>query len=65
MFLIICLLNRAAALRLIDGEAHGIRHIVGVHDNMAFGISGRTANSLHEGGLRTEEAFFIRIQNRH
>ena len=58
-------LNFPAALRLLDGRFHGRRFVVGIHDDLAVGISGRTADGLDETGLGSEEAFFVRIQNSH
>ena len=32
---------------------------------MSFGIAGRTADSLNQGGFRTQEAFLVCVQNGH
>ena len=49
----------------VDGFAHGIGHVVGVHDDMAFTVSGGSSDGLDEGGFGTEEAFFICIEDRY
>ena len=51
VFLIVFLLKGPAAFSLIDGAAHGICHVVGVHDDMAVGVSGGAPDGLDEGGL--------------
>ena len=62
--LIVGLLNRAAAFRLRNGAAHGVRHVIGIHNHVPLGISRRTAYGLHERGLRAQEALLVGIQNR-
>ena len=57
-------MNRAAALRLRNGAAHGVRHVIGIHNHVPLGISRRTAYGLHERGLRAQEALLVGIQNR-
>ena len=63
--LIKSVLNAATTLRFIDGGAHGRRHIVRVHDDPAFGISGCPTDGLDQAGLTAQEAFLVRIQNRY
>ena len=65
VLLIVGVLDGAAALRLGNGPGHGGGHCVGVHDHLALGISGGTANGLDEGGLGAQEALLVRIQNGH
>ena len=65
MLLIIVLLDLPSAVRLRDSRAHGICHIIRIHDNMSFRITRCTPNRLNQGSLGTQEAFLIRIQNRH
>ena len=63
MFLVIFLLDGATSLCLLDGAAHGIRHVVRVHDDMAVGVSGGTANSLDQRGLGPQEALLVGVDN--
>ena len=63
MFFVVFLLDAAASVRFLYGGAHGVRHIVRIHHNMSFRITGGTAHRLYEGGLGTQEAFLVRIQN--
>ena len=51
MFLVILLLDLSSSFRLFNGVFHGIRHVIGVHDHMAFGITGSAANGLDQGCL--------------
>lgn len=36
----------ASAACLLDGELHGVCHLVGIHDHHAVEVSGRTADGL-------------------
>ena len=65
MLLIVCFLDLTSSLCLFNGQTHGIRHIVRIHDYMAFAVSRSTANGLNEGCLGSQESFLIRIQNCH
>ena len=65
MLFIVFHLDLAAALRLIDRHLHGLCDRIRVHDNMSLRISRRAADSLDQRCLRAQEAFFIRIQDRH
>ena len=64
MRLVVGLLYRAAALRLRDRPSHRVRHVIGVHNHTALGISRRAAYGLHERGLRAEEALLVGVKNR-
>ena len=63
MFFIVFLLDLAAALCLVNGFSHGIGDRISIHDHMAFGVSGGTADGLDQGSFRTEKSLFICIQN--
>ena len=65
MFFIIFHLNLTAAPRLINSHLHRVRNRVRIHDNMPFCISRGTPDRLDQGCLRTQEAFFVRIKDRH
>ena len=65
MGLIVAVLNLAAAGSFLHGGSHGSGHIVRIHDDLALGISGRTANGLDQAGLAAQETFLVRIQNGH
>ena len=65
MRLVIGLLYAAASIGLVDGPLHGICHHIRVHDHVAVYVSGRAAHRLDQRGLRTQEAFFIGVQDRH
>ena len=65
MLLIICLLDGAAAIRLIDGILHRFRDTVRVHDDVAMLISGCTADDLDHRSFRAQEALLIRIEDSH
>ena len=41
-------LDAAATVGLVDTDLHGIRHIIGIHDDMAFRISRRTPHCLDQ-----------------
>ena len=65
MLLVEVVLNRTAALRLVDGRPHGGRDLVGVHDDQALRVSGGAADGLDEGCLAAEEALLVRVQDGH
>ena len=65
MLLIICLLDGAAAIRLIDGILHRFRDTIRVHDDVAMLISGCTADDLDHRSFRAQEALLIRIEDGH
>ena len=62
---VIRILNRAAALRLVDGRAHGGRDLIGVHDNASPGVSRGAADRLDQARLTAQEALLVRIEDRH
>ena len=63
MLLVILHLDGAAALRLIDGQRHGIRHLVGVHDHLPRHVSSRAADGLDERTVVAQETFLVGIQD--
>ena len=65
MFLIVLLLYLTAPLCLVQRFLHRVRHLICIHDHMAFCISGRPSYGLDQGCLRTEESFLVRIQDSH
>ena len=65
MFLVIFILYLPAPVRFLNRSPHGIRHIIRIHNDMAFRVPGRTPYGLYQGSFRAQEAFLIRIQNSH
>ena len=64
MGFIVSLLQFPAAAGLLDRIAHGIRHIVRIHDHMTFTVSCGTSDGLDQRCLRPQESFLVRIQDR-
>ena len=50
--------------RLVDGDAHRVGHVVGVHDDATAHVAGGAADGLDEATLVTQEALLIGIENR-
>ena len=65
MLFVICHLNLATALRLLDGFFHRIGHNVCIHDDLAVGITGRTANRLNQRTTVAQETFLVSVENCH
>ena len=65
MFLVVPLLYLAPSVGLLNRHSHGVRHLVRIHDNMAFAVAGSTSNGLNQGCLRTQESLLISIQDSH
>ena len=65
MLFVICHLNLATALRLLDGFFHRIGHNVGIHDDLAVGVTGRAANRLNQRTAVAQEAFLVSVENCH
>ena len=65
MFFIIFHLDLTTSVGLIQCFPHGVRDGVRIHDDMAFRITGRTADSLDQGSRTSKESFLICIQNGH
>jgi len=54
-----------AALGLVDGALHGAGDVVGVEDRPAVEVARGAADGLDQRPLRTQEAFLVRIEDRH
>ena len=65
MFLVVGDLDLATTHRLRDGLVHRIRHVVRVHVDLAGHVSGGAADRLDERASRAQEAFLVRIEDRH
>ena len=63
MFFVISHLNCTPTFRLINRYAHRVRDMIRIHNDMTVRISRRTSYRLYQGSLRTQEAFFVSIQN--
>ena len=55
----------AAALGFVHGRPHRGGDSVGIEDNPAGGVAGRTAESLNKCAGGTQKAFLVRIQDSH
>jgi hypothetical protein len=58
-------LLRAPAVGLLDRGLHRRRHRVGVHVHLARHVSRGAADGLDQRRARTQEAFLVRVQDRH
>ena len=58
-------LDFTAAPCLVDSCPHRIGDGIGIHNDMAFTVPGRTADGLNQRSLASKEAFLVRIENRH
>ena len=63
VFLVVFLLDRAASLCLPDGAAHGVRHVVRVHDDVAVGVSRGSADRLDQGCLGAQKALLVGVDD--
>ena len=54
----------SASSRFVHRSAHGIGNRIGIQNGFAFNISRSTSDGLNERTLASQEAFFIRIQDR-
>ena len=63
MFFIVGGLEFAATRGLADGFFHGLGDVVGIHDDFAFNVASGATDSLDEGGLAAEEAFFVGVED--
>ncbi len=62
---VIGLLNFTAPIGLVDGKLHGIRHNVGIHNDLAVYVAGRPSTGLNQRSGRAQETLFVCIQDRH
>ena len=62
---VVRLLDRAAPVRLIDGDLHRLRHPIGVHDDLAPDVAGGPADDLDERPGAAQEALLVRIEDGH
>ena len=52
-----------AAIRLVDGQAHALRHRVGIHDDAPVHVACRTPGRLGQRAVRAEESLLVRVQD--
>src|SRR6185312_8957112 len=55
----------AATLGLVDGLAHRLGDVVGVHVHLTRHVAGGAADGLDQAAGRPKEAFLVRIEDRH
>ena len=55
----------AAALRLVDGAAHGVRDAVAVQDRRAVQVTRGAPDGLDQAALGAQEAFLVRVEDGH
>ena len=55
----------AAPVGLVDGLAHGVGDLVGIHDHRAVQVAGRPAGGLCKGTGRPQEPFLVGIEDGH
>ena len=65
MLFVVALLFLAAALRFANRFRHRRGDFVTVQNRFTVDVTRRTADGLDQGAFRTQEALFVRIQNRH
>ncbi len=65
MFFVVALLFLAAALRLTDRFRHRRGNFVTVQNRFTVDVTRGAADGLNQRTLGTQEALFIRVQNRH
>src|SRR5690349_24234075 len=61
---VVGLLDRAAPVRLADGELHRVRHPVRVHHHFPAGVTRGAPDRLDEGAPAPEEALLDRKSTR-
>ena len=62
---VVRLLDRPAAVGLVDGRAHGVGHHVGVEDGHALHVAGGAADGLDQRVPAAQEALLVRVQDSH
>jgi len=65
VFEIVPRLDIAAPIRFVDRALHGVRHPVRVKNRAAIDVPGSAAHRLNERIAGPQEAFLIRVENRH
>ena len=63
VLLVVGHLDLAAARRLVDGLAHGVRDGVRVHDHLALRVARGVADGLDERAAVAQEALFVRVED--
>ena len=63
MLLVVGHLDLAAARRLVDGLAHGVRDGVRVHDDLALRVARGAADGLDERTAVAQKALFVRVED--
>ena len=56
-------LDRPTTVGLADGGLDRVGHAIGVEDHAALGVSRRAADRQHEVGGRSQEAFFVGVED--
>ena len=65
VFGVVLLLELAPAVGLGNGAPHRVGHLVGVHDDRTVDVTGGPPDRLDKRCLRTQEALFVGVQDRH
>jgi len=65
VLLVVADLLLAAAAGLLDGEAHALGDVVGIHDDEAVDVAGGTSGGLRERAVGAEEAFLVGVEDGH
>ena len=65
VFLVVLLLNRAAAIGFVYSPLHRISDGIRVENHLAVHVSCRTTGSLYERPFGSEETFLVGVQNSH
>ncbi len=63
MLLVVRVLDRAAPVRLIDGEAHRVRDLVRVHDHVAIDVPRGAADRLDQRAAGPQVALLVGIED--
>ena len=63
MFLVVGLLDGAAAVRFLNGAHHRIGEAVGIHDDAAVHIARRAADGLYQRRLRAQKALLVGVED--
>ena len=61
---VVGVLDRPAAVRLVDRDLHRLGHPVGVHDDLAADVPGRPPDHLDERPGRPQEALLVGVEDR-